>query len=220
MQWAAASGFGTIEKSPADITFAARINETEVANDAIRTWYLLSIMNGCSTVGRLSSAWVSDYWGALNVHAGVTFIASLLVLLLWTLANNMEAAVAFVVIFGTVSGAVVGMPAASIACILGPRRRDRAKLGHWTGMMYTVAAPFALTGPVIAGYLLHSYGHMESFLTVQLWSGTCLFLSATSMAIAIYYHRRELGWERGVPSILNSTRPSLNPVSSSEKPES
>ena len=220
MQWAAVSGFGKIDKSPADTTFAVKINETEVPNDAIRTWYLLSIMNGCSTIGRLSSAWVSDYWGALNVHAGVTFIASLLVLLLWTLANSTEAAVAFVAIFGTVSGAVVSMPAASIAYILGPRRRDRAKLGHWTGMMYTVAAPFALTGPVIAGYLLRSYGHMESFLTVQLWSGICLFLSATCMIVAIYYHRRELGWEGGISSILDIARPSLSPVSSSEKPES
>src|SRR6266480_4915290 len=128
MQWAAVSGFGKIDKSPAEITFAAKTNETEVPNDAIRTWYLLSIMNGCSTIGRLSSAWVSDYWGALNVHAGVTFIASLLVLLLWTLANSTEAAVAFVAIFGTISGAVVSMPAASIAYILGPRRRDRSKL--------------------------------------------------------------------------------------------
>ena len=175
-------------------------------------------MNGCSTIGRLSSAWISDYCGALNVHASVTFIASLLVLLLWTLANSTEAAVVFVVLFGTVSGAVVGMPAASIACILGPRRQDHAKLGHWTGMMYTVAAPFALTGPVIAGYLLRSYGHMNSFLAVQMWSGICLFLSATSMVIAIYYHRCELGWEGGISNILDSARPSLNPVISSEKP--
>jgi MCP family monocarboxylic acid transporter-like MFS transporter 10 len=176
-------------------------------------------MNGCSTIGRLSSAWVSDYWGALNVHASVTLIASLLVLLLWTLAKSTEAAVVFVVLFGTVSGAVVGMPAASIANILGSSRRDHAKLGHWTGMMYTVAAPFALTGPVIAGYLLRSYGHMKSFLPVQMWSGTCLFLSATSMAIAIYYHRRELGWEGGISSILDSARPRLNRVTSSEKPQ-
>jgi len=175
-------------------------------------------MNGCSTIGRLGSAWVSDYWGALNVHASVTLVASLLVLLLWTLAKSTETAVAFVVLFGTVSGAVVGMPAASMANILGPSRQSRAKLGHWTGMMYTIAAPFALTGPVIAGCLLRSYGHMKSFLPVQMWSGTCLFLSATSMIIAIHYHRRELGWEGGISSILDSTRPSLNPETSSEKP--
>lgn len=152
------------------------------SNNAVRTFYLLAIMNGTSTIGRLASAYLCDHFGALNVHAAVTFIAALLVLVGWTLSNTVSAAIAFVVLFGIFSGAVIGLPPASVAYVLGPFPEAQAKLGQWTGMMYSLSAVAALTGPVIAGYLISKY---ETYLTVQMWSGTCLLLSAICMAIAI-----------------------------------
>ncbi|KAJ9656431.1 hypothetical protein H2201_008551 [Coniosporium apollinis] len=100
--------------------------------NAIRTFYLLSIMNGCSTVGRISSAYLSDHFGALNVHMVATLVASLLVLLLWPFASTVAAAIAFVILFGAVSGAVIGLPPASVAFILGHNHIQQAKLGQWT----------------------------------------------------------------------------------------
>jgi MFS transporter, MCT family, solute carrier family 16 (monocarboxylic acid transporters), member 10 len=123
-------------------------------------------------------------FGALNVHAIVTLASSILILGLWTLSTKLSHALAFVILFGAVSGAVIGLPPASVAYILGPDPRKQAKLGQWTGLMYTCAAPFALTGPVIAGHLITQYG--GNYLTVQLWSGTSLFLSAVFMALAIW----------------------------------
>jgi len=121
-----------------------------------------------------------------------TFLASLLVLCLWSLASNVAATVAFVIIFGAVSGAVIGLPPASMAYILGPCRHQQTKLGQWTGMMYTGASVFALTGPVIAGYLISEY---DTYLTVQLWSGFSLLGSAGCMAAARWCvgSRDELG---------------------------
>lgn len=179
--WAASEGLGYRGEAPSSIGLVK-----EVHNDAIRTFYLLCIMNGTSLVGRISSAYFCDIFGALNVHAIVTFIGALLVLLLWTMTHTVPAAVCFVVFFGIFSGAVIGLPPASVAYILGPN--GQAKLGQWTGMMYTCAAISALTGPVIAGHLITRFD--QNFLTVQLWSGLCLFLSACCMTMAIYYRRR------------------------------
>jgi hypothetical protein len=56
-------------------------------------------------------------------------------------------------------------------------------------MMYTIAAPFALAGPVIAGHLISEYDN--NYLTVQMWSGTCLLLSSMCLGAAIFCMRRQ-----------------------------
>jgi MFS family permease len=92
------------------------------------------------------------------------------------------------VMFGIFSGAVIGLPPASVAYILGPGPIAQSRLGQWTGQMYSTAAPFALTGPVIAGHLISHYG--GNYLTVQCWSGVCLLLSASCMAAAVFFRWR------------------------------
>lgn len=112
------------------------------------------------------------------------FISSILVFAWWTLADNVKSAMGFVVVFGAVSGAVIGLPPATVANIISRSPGvDLSRLGQWTGMMYTIASPFALTGPVIAGYLITKY---ETYLTVQMWSATCLLLAALCLLAAIF----------------------------------
>lgn len=183
-EWAVSAGFGF--RSTNSVGVNEGIPQTP-ASGQIATYWLLAIMNACSTVGRVGSAYLCDHFGALNVHCAVTFIASLLTLILWTMAGELNAALAFVVVFGAFSGAVIGLPPASVAYILGPHPRAQAKLGQWTGMMYSCAAIFALTGPIIAGHMI---SHFSTFLTVQLWSGGCMTMSAFCMACAIYCRRR------------------------------
>ncbi|KAG9633654.1 MFS general substrate transporter, partial [Aureobasidium melanogenum] len=154
----------------------------------LSTYWFLSIMNGCSTFGRLSSAWFCDKYGALYVHMTVTIVSSMLCLFLWTFANTLAPALVFAIVFGAFSGSVIGLPAASMAEILKFEPDGQARLGHWTGMMYTAAAPFALVGPVIAGHLVTEY---ETYLGVQIWSGLCLLLSAICMAGAVFFTRRK-----------------------------
>ena len=142
-------------------------------------------MNGSSTFGRLFSAAFSERFGALNIHACATGIGACLILILWTQATSLAPALSFVIIFGAVSGAVIGLPPASIAAILGRTDASRqAKLGQWTGMMYSVAAVPALVGPVIAGALLQ---RTDSYLSIQVWSGSCLALAALCMVMARMY---------------------------------
>ena len=133
----------------------------------------------------------SDKIGALNMHIGSQFVASLLTLILWTLAGSEADAIAFCVVFGVFSGMVIGLPPASIGNILncsytapGETQFAKKKLGHWTGMMYTFAAIPALTGPVISGHLITQY---NTYITVQMWSGATLMISCICMIISRWY---------------------------------
>lgn len=184
-EWAISEGFG-FRKPMGNVGANAGIPQPK-PDKSIETFWLLSIMNATSTVGRLGSAYLCDHFGALNVHAVVTTIASLLVLLLWTFAHTLSSAIAFVVIFGAFSGAVIGLPPASVAYVLGPEPHRQSKLGQWTGMMYSCAAVFALTGPVIAGHLITEF---STYITVQMWSGGTMLISAICMCCAVFCRRR------------------------------
>ena len=176
-EWAAETGIG-FKDNPQG---GGPLRDENTQPDAMRAFWLLSIMNATSTIGRLSSAYLCDHFGAMNVHCFVTTIASLLVLILWTLADTVKSAIAFVVVFGIFSGAVIGLPPASVAHILGPDPAAQAKLGQWTGMMYSCAAVFALTGPVIAGHLITEF--KNDFRTVQLATVGAYFIAILGLAV-------------------------------------
>ncbi|KAH7085303.1 major facilitator superfamily domain-containing protein [Paraphoma chrysanthemicola] len=184
-EWAATNGFGTRDG------VGQAIRPTEESDKPIETFWLLTIMNGASTFGRLLLAHGSDKVGALNMHTAAQIVCSLLVLILWPLAGSESSAIAFCIVFGLFSGTVIGCPPASIGNILNCTYTTsetihlaKKKLGHWTGMMYSFAAIPALTGPVIAGYLITTY---NTYLTVQMWSGANLFLSFVCMMAARWY---------------------------------
>ncbi|EUC46358.1 hypothetical protein COCMIDRAFT_92974 [Bipolaris oryzae ATCC 44560] len=184
-EWASVRGFGTREQVRSPIT------PQTPTDRPLQTFWLLVIVNGASTVGRMLLAHFSDKIGAINMHIGSQLTASLLTLFLWTFAGSETAALAFCVVFGVFSGMVIGLPPASIGNILNcsytapdTRHFAKKKLGHWTGMMYTFAAIPALTGPIIAGHLITRY---QTYLTVQLWSGTNLLLSCLCMAVSRWY---------------------------------
>ncbi|KAF2752221.1 MFS general substrate transporter [Sporormia fimetaria CBS 119925] len=184
-EWAAVSGFGTRDGSHVPIHIL------EYSNKPLQTFWLLTIMNGASTIGRLTMAAFSDKTGQLNMHITAQILSSLLVLILWSLASSTAAAIAFCILFGMTSGTVIGLPPASMANILAEtyttpesQHARHAKLGQWTGMMYSFAAVPSLAGPVIAGHLVTRY---NTYITVQMWSGTNLLLSAACMLVTRWY---------------------------------
>lgn len=142
----------------------------------LKTYWLLAIMNGSSSIGRLSSSYLCDKFGALNVHASVSIVSSALCLFMWVHLTNLHGGLAFAIVFGAFSGSVIGLPPASMAAVLG---KDQKKLGQWLGQTFCLAAPFALTGPVIEGYLVSRY--QAHYLTIQIFSGLCLLSSAVFM---------------------------------------
>ncbi|KAL9528173.1 MFS-type transporter [Sphaerulina musiva] len=189
-EWAVSEGFG-YRASTGSVGINSGLPHLR-PQKSMEAFWLLAIMNATSTLGRVTSSYFCDHFGALNVHCLVTTVASLLTIILWTLAKNLSSAIGFVVVFGAFSGAVIGLPPASVAYILGPDPKAQAKLGQWTGMMYSCAAIFALTGPVIAGHLISEY---STFITVQCWAGGCMFMSACCMGCAIFCRERTKKYE-------------------------
>ncbi|KAF2144659.1 uncharacterized protein K452DRAFT_145203 [Aplosporella prunicola CBS 121167] len=203
-EWAANKGFGhktgMHPQSPSE-------DSSSILTPGIATYYMLAIMNAVSTLGRIGSAWLSDHYGAIRVHAVVTFVASLLTLFLWTFAPSFPGAICFIVFFGIFSGAVIGLPPASMAYILGKSPQQQARLGQWTGMMYTSAGIPSLIGPVIAGHLISNY---NNYITVQLWSGTCLLLSAGCMGVVWWYKHHEAAAGHDGPVFTTPSGPGLS----------
>ncbi|KAF2258529.1 MFS general substrate transporter [Lojkania enalia] len=184
-EWAAVSGYGTRDGS------SVPIHLEKADSQSLQTFWLLTIMNGASTIGRLTMAGFSDKTGKLNMHVVSQIISSLLVLVLWTIAGSTSAAIAFCVLFGMFSGAVIGLPPASVANILdctyntpSTKHIGHSKLGQWTGMMYSFAAIPSLVGPVVAGHLVTQY---STYITVQIWAGANLMVSAVCMIVARWY---------------------------------
>jgi MFS family permease len=133
----------------------------------------------------------SDRTGPLNMHIVSQILSSLLCMVLWSLAGSTSAAIAFCVLFGMTSGAVIGLPPASMANILSgtyntPEHKhlSHSKLGQWTGMMYSMAAIPSLVGPVVAGHLVTKY---NTYITVQMWAGANLMVSAVCMLVCRWY---------------------------------
>lgn len=181
--WAGDTGLGRLDATPSTESVQLK---NEVADDAIRTFWLLSIMNACSTIGRVGILFVGNFAGALRTHSVVSFAAALLLLAMWTTATTIEQGLAFVVLYGIVSGADIALPPSSMADILGEDPEEKAKLGQWTGIMYACSAPFALAGPVIGGLLVGVGGY--GYLPLQLWCGFAIMLSGAFMAWASWFH--------------------------------
>jgi MCP family monocarboxylic acid transporter-like MFS transporter 10 len=184
-KWAAVNGYGTRNGSPAPMHF------TTSSKAPLQTFWLLAILNGASTGGRVFMALCSDRLGPLNLHICVQTISSIFILVLWTLAGSQAAAIGFAVAFGITSGADIGLPPASMANVLAgtyntpdTQHLAHAKLGQWVGMMYTIAAIPALTGPIIGGHLVT---HFDTYIGVQMWSGACLLISALCMLVARWH---------------------------------
>ncbi|KAI9875944.1 MAG: hypothetical protein M1830_007706 [Pleopsidium flavum] len=136
-------------------------------------------------VGRLLGPTVAHRFGALNVYVITAFATSTFCFLFWPLAANTAAAIAFCALFGVFGGAVVALPAACVAEIL-PQGEHR-RLGQWTGMAFTLSAPWSLAGPAIVGALVSQFG----ILAPGLWGGSSMLLAALCMAYARYHAGRE-----------------------------
>ncbi|KAK3677280.1 hypothetical protein LTR78_002818 [Recurvomyces mirabilis] len=167
------------------------VRPEELPRDTLATFALLAIMNATSFTGRPASATLSQYVaryrsGALHVHVVVNAIGTILVFCMWPFVITSKGAIAFVVLFGIFSGAIIGLPAASVAHIIGNHNdAGQKKLGQWVGMMYTMAAVPGLAGALICGKLADVYPN--TFLPVMKFCGTSLAIATICMAIGAWY---------------------------------
>ncbi|KAK4133230.1 MFS general substrate transporter [Trichocladium antarcticum] len=130
--------------------------------------YLLAIVNGASTFGRIIPGLLADKYGRLNTF-GLGGIATGIVVLCLNSATSTAGLVVYSIVLGFTSGTIIsGVSAAISICTDDPRN-----LGTYMGMGMAVGSSAALVGPPVNGVLVDKYG---GFLQVSIFSGVvCLF---------------------------------------------
>jgi len=130
--------------------------------------YLLAILNGASTFGRVIPGILADKYGKINVFA-LGSLGTGIVVLCMNAATSIAGLVVYSIAIGFASGTIIsGATAAFTACTDNPRN-----LGTYMGMGIAVGSIAALIGPPVNGALVHRYA---GFLELSLFSGVmCLF---------------------------------------------
>ncbi|KAK4448668.1 major facilitator superfamily domain-containing protein [Podospora aff. communis PSN243] len=143
--------------------------------DATLASYLVAILNGASTFGRVIPGIVADKYGKLNIFAAGGLATGVVVLCLNTVTST-AGLVVYSVAFGFSSGTIIsGASAALTICT-----DDSRNMGTYLGMGMAVGSVAALIGPPINGVLVERYA---GFLQVSIFSGVvCLAGAAVAFA--------------------------------------
>ncbi|KAG8984521.1 hypothetical protein FRB95_005827 [Tulasnella sp. JGI-2019a] len=139
------------------------------------SFYLVSIANAGSGVGRIVSGILSDRFGSLNILIPFTIFAAIFTFI-WPHCTTEGSLVAIAVLYGVSSGAFVGLLAAPIA-----KMGDTSDIGRRTGMLFTVLSVGAVVGPPISGAIYTSSG---GYNDVGIYAGITILVSAALMFAA------------------------------------
>jgi len=148
-------------------------------------FYLVSIGNAASGVGRISSAFLANRFGSLNVLIPFTVLAGVFTFI-WPYCTNAASLVVIALLYGACSGAFVGLVALPVAQL-----GDTGDIGRRTGMLFTVCAVGAVLGPPISGAILSATG---GFHDVGVYAGIMILVSAAFIFVARW---KALGGWRG-----------------------
>lgn len=141
-------------------------------------FYLVSILNGASTVGRIIPNYIADHIGPLNVMIPMT-LASGILGFCWIGIHTQSSVLALAALYGFTSGGFVSIPPAVLASIT-PDMRD---FGTRVGMSFVFCAVSVLVGTPVGGAIINETG---DYFGVKILVGTCLVTSSFFMALSRY----------------------------------
>ncbi|KAG9001793.1 hypothetical protein FRB90_011541 [Tulasnella sp. 427] len=133
------------------------------------SFYLVSVANAASLIGRVGGGMFSDRFGVINVLIGFN-LAAAVTTFVWPVVKSKGGLVAIAVTYGAASGALVGLLAAPVAYL-----GDTADIGRRTGMMFTIVSIGSLIGPPISGAI---YAANDGFLQVGIYAGCTIVACA------------------------------------------
>jgi MFS family permease len=140
---------------------------TQNGMDQTLASYLLAILNGSSTLGRIIPGILADRFGRLNILAAAACSTGI-ILLRWPHVYSTAGLVVYAVVFGFCSGAIISGSSATFAIC----PKDPRDIGAYMGMAMAIASLAALIGPPANGALLDMH---QSFEQVSILSGViCL----------------------------------------------
>ena len=148
-------------------------------------FYLLAIMNGSSTFGRVIPNFLADKFGPLNMLVPCTLAAGILCLG-WIDITGTAGITAFSIFYGFFSGAFVSLIPPTIVELT----PDMAMVGTWMGMSLFIGAFGLLIGNPIAGSLLNIAN--GKFGSAQGFGGGTILGAATLFGIARFLRSKQL----------------------------
>lgn len=140
------------------------------------SFYLVSIINGASFIGRVLPGVLADRYGPFNLMTIAVTLSSV-VAFTWTTATNTAGLIVWVLAYGFVSGAILSLQGACATSITKPEEH-----GKVIGLVMGSVAITGLIGGPIAGALLNHYG----FLALATFSGAFLLAGSIFMAFACF----------------------------------
>jgi len=127
--------------------------------------YILVILNGASTVGRILPSAMADRIGPTHVLACTALCSGILCFCLLLIYGE-AGIVAWAVVYGCTAGAFMGLPAAGVVSISSCRKRVGARLGMTLG----VVGCGVLIAEPIAGVILSR--HPANWAGLVTWSAS------------------------------------------------
>jgi MFS family permease len=137
--------------------------------------YLLAILNGASTFGRIIPGVLADKYGRMNIFSIGAIVTGIVIFCLNSVTTT-AGLVVYSVVFGFSSGTIISGGSAAISlCLKNPQ-----DLGTYMGMGMSISALAALIGPPVNGVFLSRYG---GFFEASMFSGAmCLFGGLMALA--------------------------------------
>lgn len=150
--------------------------------DTELSFYLLSVMNAASLLGRLVPNWLADQYGGMSIMIPCC-LGTAIVLFLFRFVHNPSGLIIIAIVYGFVSGGMVALPPAKIANITD----DPSEYGTRMGMGCTVASIGTLIGYHIGGATQRPRPDFEhSIAAVQgQFQGTWTFAGSFMLAAVI-----------------------------------
>ncbi|GAQ33602.1 hypothetical protein AtubIFM55763_008006 [Aspergillus tubingensis] len=137
-------------------------------------FYLLSMLNAGSTIGRICPNFIADHTGPLNVLTPAATATAILAFA-WIGVHNAPGIIVLSVLYGLCSGGFVSLPPVVMVTLT----KDIRDLGTRLGMVFAITSVGLLIGTPIGGAILSNSG---SYLGVQLFTACCLITSASVFA--------------------------------------
>ncbi|KAK0206054.1 major facilitator superfamily domain-containing protein [Desarmillaria ectypa] len=141
------------------------------------SFYLVSIANASSGVGRIVAGICVDRYGALNCFGPMTIIAGA-VTYTWPFARSLTSMIAIVVIYGFTSGAYISSTVNPIYSF-----GEISDVGRRTGMAFSIAALGAVAGPPISGAINTA---TRGFEAMGYYAGSTIMLAVVLLYVARY----------------------------------
>ncbi|KAF7296027.1 MFS domain-containing protein [Mycena kentingensis (nom. inval.)] len=148
------------------------VSATSVGISPDFSFYLVSIANSASLLGRISAGLCTDRLGAINVLAPMSSLAAILTFL-WPLAKTKSSLIAVAILYGYTSGAYVSSFLLPMY-FLG----DVADVGRRSGMATTLTAFGAVVGPPISGAINSATGGYQA---VGVYAGSAILVAVVGM---------------------------------------